>query len=92
MDAEERELYELLLELDALEEILEDLTNHGVQSLGQLEQRLSEDVIDEELVQMIQRLRASGIETVHDVERLLAELEATIAEPSAPGTDWYEPN
>lgn len=92
MDAEERELYELLLELDALEEILEDLTNHGVQSLGELEQRLSEDVIDEELVQMIQRLRASGIETVHDVERLLAELEATIAEPGAPGTDWYEPN
>lgn len=75
----ENELYELLLELDRLEEMLEDLQEQGFTPLTRLSE-LPPGAMSEEQRELLKRLSAQGIRTVQDIERLLEAREVEIEE------------
>ncbi len=88
----EGELYELLLRLDLLEEVLEELDERNLTSLEELAAALANEVGNEELLQCVAGLLSRGLRTVHDVERELAMLEQEIEEPGAPESRWLSAN
>ncbi len=90
--ADEAELYELLMEMDALEELLEELEERGLGSLADLEEQLAGEPHHEDLWALARELRTRGIGSPADIEQKLAELEQQIEELGAPDSDWAQPN
>jgi len=90
--ADEAELYELLMRMDALEELLEELEERGLASLADLQEQLVAEPDYEDLWTLVQELRARGISSPADIEQELAELERQIEELGAPGSEWAQPN
>jgi len=87
-EAGEGELYELLLRLDALEELLEELHERGLETLAELEAALAAEPEAEELRYLIHELLARGIRTAEQLQQELAALESRIEEPGAPESTW----
>ncbi|MCM8747463.1 hypothetical protein NET03_13120 [Thermomicrobium sp. CFH 73360] len=90
--ADEAELYELLMRMDALEELLEELEERGLASLADLQEQLGAEPDYEDLLTLVRELRAQGMSFPADIEQELAELERQIEELGAPGSEWAQPN
>lgn len=90
--ADEAELYELLMRMDALEELLEELEEHGLATLADLQEPLVAEPDYEDLWTLVQELRARGISSPADIEQELAECERQIKELGTPGSEWAQPN
>ncbi len=91
-EPEQHELYQLLLAMDVLEELLEDLEESGLTSLEDLASRLASDVEATDLLELIAQLIARGIRTSEDLAGFLSELEQRIEEPEVMDSDWVNPN
>ncbi|MCX7622532.1 MAG: hypothetical protein RMK01_10225 [Thermomicrobium sp.] len=90
--AGEEELYELLLRLDALEELLEELEERDLETLEELDAVLATEPDTEDLRSYLHELLQRGIRTAAEVRRELAELEQRIEEPGAAESEWLGPN
>jgi hypothetical protein len=91
-EPEQHELYQLLLAMDVLEELLEDLEESGLTSLEDLASRLASDAEASDLLELIAQLIARGIRTSEDLAGFLSELEQRIEEPEVMDSDWVNPN
>lgn len=91
-EPEQHELYQLLLAMDVLEELLEDLEELGLTSLEDLASRLASDAAASDLLELIAQLIARGIRTSEDLAGFLSELEQRIKEPEVMDSDWVNPN
>lgn len=91
-DSQEGDLYELLLRLDALEEVLEELEERSLETLDALQAALATEPGTEELREIVGELLRRGVRTTEDVQRELEMLERHIDEPGAPDTGWLGPN
>jgi flagellar motor component MotA len=91
-EPEQHELYQLLLAMDVLEELLEDLEESGLTSLEDLASRLASDAEATDLLESIAQLIARGIRTSEDLAGFLSELEQRIEEPEVMDSDWVNPN
>jgi hypothetical protein len=91
-EPEQHELYQLLLAMDVLEELLEDLEESGLTSLEDLASRLASDAEATDLLELIAQLIARGIWTSEDLAGFLSELEQRIEEPEVMDSDWVNPN
>ena len=91
-EPEQHELYQLLLSMDVLEELLEDLEESGLTSLEDLASRLASDAEATDLLELIAQLIARGIRTSEDLAGFLSELEQRIEEPEVMDSDWVNPN
>ncbi len=91
-EPEQHELYQLLLAMDVLEELLEDLEEAGLTSLEDLASRLASDAETSDLVESIAQLIARGIRTREDLAEFLSELEQRIEEPEVMESEWVNPN
>jgi hypothetical protein len=91
-EPEQHELYQLLLAMDVLEELLEDLEESGLTSLEDLASRLASDAAASDLLELIAQLIARGIRTSEDLAGFLSELEQRIEEPEVMDSDWVNPN
>jgi len=91
-EPEQHELYQLLLAMDVLEELLEDLEESGLTSLEDLASRLASDAAAGDLLELIAQLIARGIRTSEDLAGFLSELEQRIKEPEVMDSDWVNPN
>ncbi|ACM05254.1 MULTISPECIES: hypothetical protein [Thermomicrobium] len=91
-EPEQHELYQLLLAMDVLEELLEDLEESGLTSLEDLASRLASDAEATDLLELIAQLIARGIRTSEDLAGFLSELEQRIEEPEVMDSDWVNPN
>lgn len=91
-EPEQHELYQLLLAMDVLEELLEDLEESGLTSLEDLASRLASDAEATDLLELIAQLIARGIRTGEDLAGFLSELEQRIEEPEVMDSDWVNPN
>ena len=91
-EPEQHELYQLLLAMDVLEELLEDLEESGLTSLEDLASRLASDAAASDLLELIAQLIARGIRTSEDLAGFLSELEQRIKEPEVMDSDWVNPN
>jgi hypothetical protein len=91
-EPEQHELYQLLLAMDVLEELLEDLEELGLTSLEDLASRLASDAAASDLLELIAQLIARGIRTSEDLAGFLSELEQRIKEPEVIDSDWVNPN
>jgi hypothetical protein len=91
-EPEQHELYQLLLAMDVLEELLEDLEESGLTSLEDLASRLASDAEASDLLELIAQLIAWGIRTSEDLAGFLSELEQRIEEPEVMDSDWVNPN
>lgn len=91
-EPEQHELYQLLLAMDVLEELLEDLEESGLTSLEDLASRLASDAAASDLLELIAQLIARGIRTSEDLAGFLSELEQRTEEPEVMDSDWVNPN
>lgn len=91
-DSQEGDLYELLLRLDILEELLEELEERNLETLDELQAALATEPGTEELREIVGELLQRGIRTATDIQQELATLERGIDEPGAPDTGWLGPN
>jgi flagellar motor component MotA len=91
-EPEQHELYQLLLAMDVLEELLEDLEESGLTSLEDLAGRLASDAEATDFLELIAHLIARGIRTSEDLAGFLSELEQRIEEPEVMDSDWVNPN
>jgi flagellar motor component MotA len=91
-EPEQHELYQLLLAMDVLEELLEDLEESGLTSLEDLASRLASDAEATDLLELMAQLIARGIRTSEDLAGFLSELEQRIEEPEVMDSDWVNPN
>ncbi len=88
----EGELYEALLRLELLEEVLELLDERDLTSLEELAAELANEVGNEEILHCVAGLVSRGLRTAEDVERELATLEQAIEEPGTPESRWLSAN
>jgi len=91
-DPLEGDLYELLLRLDALEELLEELEERDLETLDELHAALASEPGTDDLREIVGELLRRGVRTAEDVQRELATLERRIEEPGAPDAEWFGPN
>jgi len=91
-EPEQHELYQLLLAMDVLEELLEDLEESGLTSLEDLASRLASNAEATDLLELIAQLIARGIRTSEDLAGFLSELEQRIEEPEVMDLDRLNPN